>query len=211
MSISELRKRLLSDDDFVVAELKKLQVLFKLKKEIRYAKERHSDADTESVAEHIYGMMCLVDYFLPLENQAGDWDKDLIRTMALYHDIDEIETGDIIGYLKTAKDEEAEEQAAQLVIAKLPESVQKPITELLKTYHQQTSMEAKFVKAIDKTEPMFHLYSEEGKQTLHTLKTTSEQHLGIKLPYVKEFPLVYRFTEVMHQRFQDEGYFYRGS
>lgn len=211
MNFSELKEKLLTSEEFVVSELQKIQVLYVLKKEIRYDKERRSEADTESVAEHIYGMQCLIDYFLPLEDESGKWNRELIKNMAIYHDIDEILTGDTVSYWKTAEDVKNEQEAYATVIERLPESIQLHIEEVTNEYRAQTSPEAKFVKAIDKIEPVFELYSEEGKKTLHTLKTTPEQHLSVKAQYVEPFPVINRFNTVMHNRFLAEGYYHAGA
>lgn len=120
MTLSETRRQIMEDDAFVLAEVARLQALYALKHEIRYARQR-PEADTESVAEHIFGMLILIEYFLPLEDEAGDWRSEDIRRMALFHDIDEIETGDMLGYLKTDADRAREEGATLRVIARLPD------------------------------------------------------------------------------------------
>ena len=107
--------------EYVISEVRKLQYLYQLKKEIRYAQNRHEEDSTESVAEHIYGMHILAAYFLPLVDTKGEWDKARIYEMITQHDIDEIETGDIVGYLNTDSDREKGLQAIQTVIEKSPE------------------------------------------------------------------------------------------
>jgi hypothetical protein len=79
MTITEIRQKLLASDEFVIAELQKVQTLYALKRVIRYNHTREHDVHTESVAEHVFGMHCLVEYFLPLEDLdrgAGDSGQD---------------------------------------------------------------------------------------------------------------------------------------
>jgi len=208
MDIDTVKQNILSSEQFVIEELLKFQTLYELKRVIRYDQNRTHELDTESVAEHIFGMQCLVDYFLPLEDVSGDWNQSRIRAMIQYHDIDEIETGDVVGYRKSAQDVANERLAAESVINKLPGVMQASVRSVLDEYEKMETQEAKFVKALDKVEPVFHIYNEKGKATLARLKTTKTQHDKIKFPYVQEFPTIKRFAEVMTEQFNKEGYYH---
>jgi Predicted hydrolases of HD superfamily len=146
-------------------------------------------------------------YFLPLEDPGRTWDWQKVYEMITWHDIDEIETGDTIGYLKTDADRAAEAAAEQKIIDQLPEHLKAHITALLAEYKARDTVEAKFVKAIDKIEPQIHLYHEEGKELVHRHGTYYEDHRRIKEPYVRHFPHVYAFSKVIMQRMLDEGFF----
>lgn len=207
MTVSETKQNIFESEDFVISELRKIQTLYRLKKEIRYARTRTSESDTESVAEHIYGMHCLMDYFQSLEDSERKWDQAKIRIMIQYHDIDEIETGDEIGYLKSNMDQLNERAAAELVISKLPEVTQSLIRTALDEYKKQETVESRFVKALDKIEPVFHLYNEEGKAAMARLETTKIQHDRIKFPYIQNFAVMLRFGEVMTETFAKEGFY----
>ncbi len=209
MNIAQYRQDLLKSDELVISELKKVQVLYELKKVIRYDHTREQEDHTESDAEHIFGIHCLIDYFLPLEDIESKWNCDKIRTMAQYHDIDEIETGDEIGYRKTEADHANERTAAETVIKKLPETMQVFVGEALDEYKAMQTPEAKFVKALDKIEPVFHLYNHTGKNTLAELKTTKEQHDRVKYPHVNDFPIIKRFADVMTTQFEREGFYHK--
>ena len=209
MNLSETRNRILEDEDFVISELQKVQTLYELKKVIRYNHTRQNEQHTESVAEHIFGMHCLIDYFLPLENDNNGWDSEKIRVMAQYHDIDEVITGDIVGYKKSISEQAQERTASEEVINRLPELLQEKVRLVLDEYELKATPEAKFVKAIDKIEPVFHLYNKTGKDTLSYLKTTKNQHDRIKYPYVNGFPIIKRFVDVMTLQFEKEGFYHR--
>lgn len=205
--MTETRQKIFDSNDFVISELKKIQILYELKRIIRYDHKRNHEEHTESDAGHIFGMHCLIDFFLPLEDTEEKLDANRIRLMVQYHEIDEIVTGDKIGYQKTKAEVENERFVAEDVIVKLPEIMQQAIREALDEYDKQTTVEAKFAKAIDKIEPVFHLYNETGRKTLHYLKTTKEQHDRIKLPYLDNFPTIKRFAEVMSEQFKKEGFY----
>lgn len=206
MTLEETRKRILENDEFVLSEMRKIQELYKMKSIIRYNHTRKEEIDTESDAEHVYGMFVLVDYFLPLES-TGDWDYVKIQQMALYHDIDEILTGDKIGYLKTDVDRAQEYNAQQEIVKMLPELMQEKVNMVLEEYEERETAEAKFVKAIDKIEPLFHLINENGKEILHRNKTTQSQSRSVKDKYVEEFPYIKRFNVILNQHMAENGYF----
>lgn len=211
MKLEEIKQNIFDSEDFVVSELRKIQTLYGLKKEIRYAQTRTTETNTESVAEHIYGMHCLMDYFQLLEDSSGDWNQAQIRLMIQYHDIDEIETGDVISYLKSESDQAKEREAAELVIDKLPLMTQIRIKEALNEYKLQETIEARFVKALDKIEPVFHLYNDEGREMMIKLKTTRDQHDRIKSPHVEKFPVILRFAQVMSETFAKEEFYFPNS
>lgn len=206
MTIAETRERILEDDEFILSELPKIQEIFKMKRVIRYHHSREEEIDTESDAEHVYGMFALADYFLPLETD-GTWDYAKVQQMALYHDIDEILTGDRIGYLKTAADRAKEYDAQKEVISLLPEILRTRASAALKEYEEQRTPEARFVKAIDKVEPLFHLINENGREILHRNKTTYAQNRSIKDKYVEEFPYLRRFNDVLGKYMLAQGFF----
>jgi putative hydrolase of HD superfamily len=190
----------------IFEETKKIQYLYGLKYEIRYAQDRGDE--TESVAEHIYGMHILAHYFLPLENPAGDWNRERIFAMITWHDMDELETGDMIGYMKTPADRAREDVAMQEVIKKLSIHLVEPVSAIVQEYQLQETAEARFVKALDKIEPLFHVFNESGRKTLHGNKTTYTQSRSVKDKYVAEFPFLKEFNDVLNPHLLENGYFY---
>ena len=194
-------------DEEILTEVQGLRYLYGLKKVIRYHLDRTEALDTESVAEHVYGMSIIAEYFLPHEDPNHQWDHTKIRKMILFHDIDEIETGDIIGYLKNDEDRKAELEAAKRAIAKIPTDMQQEVASLMEEYDARVTPEARLTKAIDKMEPNFHLFCEEGKKIHHHNKTTRHQHSSIKDPYLVDFPSLRRFNAVMVNAMEANGHF----
>ena len=193
----------------VFEETARLQYLYGLKKVIRYDQDRHATDSTESVAEHVYGMMILAQYFLTLENPEGDWNRARLYEMITLHDIDEIETGDTLGYQKTSETRAQELDAMKQTIKKAPEHLQSYMNERVEEYEGRETMEAKFAKAIDKIEPLFQIFNEEGRAVLKRNKTTAEQSLRIKTPYIQEFLYIKRFAETIHQALVDGDYYWK--
>lgn len=197
--------------EFILDEVRKLQYLYGLKREIRYGRTRSADDLTESVAEHIYGMHLLAHYFLPLENPAGDWDSLRILSMITIHDLDEIETGDTIAYLKTTDMYETEKTAREKVISASPLHLQNQLKRLGDEYETRVTPEAKFVKAIDAFEPLIQLYGSFGRTIIQINKTREDQSAISKELPIKPFPTMYRYYRTVHEAMIEEGFFYTES
>lgn len=207
MSIEALRNRILTDDAFVLEEIKRIRYLYRLKKEIRYALSRTETLETESVAEHIYGMHVIAQYFLPLEDVNGVWDTQKILEMITWHDIDEIETGDTISHHKTEIHLRAAQEALPKVIANLPDHIRAHVSELMDEYEARATPEARFTKAIDKCEPLFEIWEECYRTIMHENNNTVENHWATKRKYIEDFPYIMRFAEVATDRLIQNGFF----
>jgi 5'-deoxynucleotidase YfbR-like HD superfamily hydrolase len=207
MTIEETRKRILEDDEFVLSEIDKIRYVYKLKKEIRYAQKREEILDTESVAEHIFGMHVLANYFLPLEDPREQLDKVKILNQITWHELDEIEAGDIVTHFKTAADVERAMATLPTVLNGLPEHLRSVSSALFEEYEARETQEAKFVKALDKTEPAFEIWGQGYKEILHKNDTKYDSSWHLKAPYLKEFPYMERFARVATEKLKEHGYF----
>lgn len=192
-------------DEEVIGEVLKIQYFYGLKKEIRYGETR-TDVG-ESVAEHVYGMHILALYFLELEDQDHLWDRSKIYEMISWHDMDELETGDVIGYMKTEADKAREISALQSVMEKTPGIIKEKLAVILDEYQKQESLESRFVKALDKLEPLFQVYNDNGKKILLRNKTTIDDSRRIKDKYVEAFPHMKHFNDVLNRTMDKEGFF----
>jgi 5'-deoxynucleotidase YfbR-like HD superfamily hydrolase len=206
MTVEEIREKILTDDVFVLAEVEKVQYLYGLQSVIRSNLQRTEDIKTESVAEHIYALDVLAEYFSVIE-EVSELDMAKVHAMITWHDIDEIETGDTPGFLKTDDHRKAESEAIKMAIANSPIALQLQIETISKEYKAQETVEARFVKALDKIEPVFYLLNPNGKRIFEVSPATKEQHCRIKEPYVKGFPYMYRFYTVTLDVFEKENYF----
>jgi 5'-deoxynucleotidase YfbR-like HD superfamily hydrolase len=202
MELEEITK------EFVLSEVAKLQYLYKLKTEIRYDQVRDDEGITESVAEHIYGMHVLALYFLPLIDPDRELKRDRVYEMITLHDIDEIETGDVIGYLKSEADRSNEAIMAKKVVASTPLHMQADLLSTIDEYEKQESIESRFVKAIDKFEPLVHLYNTSGKQIVTEAKSTATNSSSIREKYLEHFPIMFSYYKVIHQAMIEEGFFH---
>lgn len=202
------RKKILTDDNFVLSEAQKLQYLYTLKHIIRYGQTRSHDDYTESVAEHIYGMHILVDYFLPLEFAEDALNKTRLSELITWHELGEIETGDIPALHKTNADRAKERALLPHIIENTPSHMHEYIADVSKEYEEQETAESRFVKAIDKIEPLIHSFHPLGKHTQTQLKLTTAASIAVKQKHIADYKTIERFSTVLHTHMDAQGYFY---
>jgi 5'-deoxynucleotidase YfbR-like HD superfamily hydrolase len=152
-------------------------------------------------------MQVLAQYFLPLEDDGAKLDAQRIFKMITWHDIGEIESGDVIGFSKTAQDKANDAAGNEKVVSETSEVLQNSMRTLIEDYESQRNPESKFVKAIDKVEVVFEILDENYREVFKINKTTTEHSNKSKYPYVNDYPYIKRFTEVVSAYLTKEGYF----
>ncbi|NBC30172.1 MAG: HD domain-containing protein [Spirochaetes bacterium] len=197
MDIDSLRTTILNDAALVLSETERLQYAYALKREIRYNLARAEERTTESVAEHVYGMHVLGRYFHQLESAAEPLSYDRIQSLITWHDVDEAETGDIVSWRKTDTDRERERTASAVVLDRIPALIRGDVASLLEEYEAQATREARFVKALDKIEPLFECCNENGVRVTFESGQSLASHERVKYPYLTDFPYMRRFCDVI--------------
>ncbi len=137
----------------------------------------------ESVADHIYGVMMLA---LVIDSEFEmELDIDKVLKMALFHELEEIEIGDITPYdgqEKLTYKQDTGYQAAIKIINKLNENKQYQL--IIDEYYQNQTKEAQFVHRVDKLEAILQsniykndcdINSNENQQMLNKVR-----HSGIE-------------------------------
>lgn len=207
-TLEDIIERIHTDDAFVCREAEKILYLYTLKRTIRYGQARSEHDYTESVAEHIYGMHILTDYFLPLEYPDNSLDQAKIALLITWHELGEIETGDIPNVRKTEADRMKEAELIPHILEKTPTHMQSLVRSIVTEYEDQKTPESRFVKAVDKIEPLIHSLHPLGKETQHHLKLTTKDSIRAKEKYLADYPTIARFSDVLHAHMDAEGYFY---
>lgn len=185
-----------------MSEIQKFRTLNKLKSVYRSGsiKERH-----ESSAEHSWSCLILADFFL--SNNQLKIDKLKIYDLLIYHDIVEIEAGDIPAHLiKQRKNKEEKElQAAKKLQKKLPNKINNKFMNLFIEFEEQKTLESKFAKAIDVLDPLINqLDNKDNKWKRLPKKTLIER----KLKYFKDFPEIEKvFFEIIE--FAEKNNYYK--
>lgn len=189
-----------SSDSEIIDEINKFHYMFSMDTVIRHNLDRKESFQTQSVSEHIFNMITLMQYFLPLEDVYGEMDYQKITQMILWHDIGEIETGDYVTHEKTEDIEQAEIKAHRTAILKCPNILQSLIQQRLKEYENCESRESKFVNALDKLEGTLNPMTDSGHIRMSDhMKLTKEQvdfYTKKQTDATQEFSCIYRFTEV---------------
>ena len=204
------RELLAASDDELIQEIRRLQYLFRHQEIIRQGLARVEPFQTQSVSEHIYNMLVLAEYFLPLEDPDAKLDQLKIHQMILWHDIGEIEAGDIPVYEKNDTQTEIESRMVETAAAKTPLSLAGSIVDTVRQYEKRESTEAQFVYALDKCEPVFELFNEKGKEKSKNalgMKSASFDYLVELITAASvEFPALHRIVTVMIQAMDKKDY-----
>ncbi len=109
-----------------------------------------STGKRESTAEHSWSLALLAGILAP------SFDMDLSKTlmMCLIHDLGELFIGDIPAIAVSDEKEKhaAEERDMKKILSLLPEAQEKELFQLWQEYNENSTPEAKLVKALDKAE-----------------------------------------------------------
>jgi len=165
-----------------MSEARKLFYIFKQKQVERFTKVSNRQ---ECVAEHIFGCLILSEYFLKKES-FKNINKQRVFEIFLFHDLVENETGDISTYEKTEDDEKKEMGFTDIVSNKIPESIKPLFQSTNQEYEDQSTLEARFCKAIDGLEPNIQLVDQ--REWVLSKGITREKTDNIKLKCIQEFP-----------------------
>jgi len=182
------------------SDLEKLRKIYELKSVYRMSSVKDRK---ESSAEHTWSCLILADYFL--DKHKGKIDRTKVYELLMYHDLIEIETGDVpIHHEEKRKLKAVQEQKAVNVLRKkIPGSMGKKFHSLFKEFEECKTKEAKFAKAIDKFDATIHEldYKEDWKGwTEEMLRRYSEHHY-------KEFPEINDLFEEMASYARKNGFF----
>lgn len=181
-------------------ELGKIRYFYQLKSVYRVCSVGQRK---ESSAEHTWSCLVLADYFL--SKMKHKLDKQKIFDMLLYHDIVEIETGDLC--ISKEKErigkEDREKKALEIISKKVPSEMSRKIVALFQEFQEQKTMEAKFCLAVDYLDAEIHEmdYKEDWKGWTEEFLRKKKQHL------YDEFPEMMELFEEATMFAREKGYF----
>ena len=134
-------------------DLSKLRKMYKLKEIYRhaYVQDRH-----ESSAEHSWSCLMIADYFLTLLD--AKLDRLKVYELLMYHDVVEIEAGDIPIHHDEKRKNKAklEEEAKQKLSKDLPKEIADKFVLMFEEFEKSETPEAKFAHAIDGIDAIIH-------------------------------------------------------
>lgn len=187
----------------------KIRLAYRLKRTLRYSTVRDFNAHNESVAEHVFALFFLAEYFLPFEDPEKKLDVRKLYQILLFHDFGEIAHGDVPYHIKTEAHEAQEEADAEAIFGELPPSLGTIGNASWRAYKNQDSPEARFACALDKIEPLFELLDPINEQSMKRLKFTYEDHRKRKWESTENFPLMRRFVEAISDDMLARDVFWR--
>lgn len=186
-------------------DILKIRKLYELKKVYR---ANSVEERKESSAEHTWSSMILADYFLDIfekENFKPTLNREKVFQLLLYHDIVEIEVGDVSIHLEDQRigKKEKELKAIEILSKQVPKEMSKKIIELFYEYEMAETIEAKFAKAIDVLDAQIHEldYKSDWKGWTEDIL---RKH---KKKKVEHFPILDKFFEDLIKLLRTEGYF----
>ena len=164
----------------------------------------------ESSAEHSRSAMLLADYFM------GKMDLPLNRLkvfeLLLYHDLAEIETGDVsLADTTDARKnkQEAERQAMEKIVSTLPPFMGEKYQALYEEFEAKLTPEAKFAHAMDKLDAELQCFNppeEDREKMKEAFVPYSEELVRQKGKYYTDYPDVEEASEKIIQFFKENGY-----
>lgn len=183
-------------DEQIMDIVRQLRVAYQLKRTLRYSTTRDFNEHSESVAEHVFALFFLAQYFLPLEDPEKKLDVEKLYRIILFHDFGEITHGDVPYHWKTIEHQAQEEEDAKAVFASLPSQLATIAEESWRTYEDRSSPEAQFAYALDKIEPIFELFDPVNEKTLKRVKFTYKDHIERKHKATENYPVLRKFIDV---------------
>lgn len=181
-------------------EFEKVLEIYRLKSVDRTSSVKNRK---ESSAEHSWSCLILADYFLTRTNSKLDRLK--VYELLLWHDVVEIEAGDICLSKEDERKNKAECELKAMEKLKhyLPAVLKNKFKSLFLEFEEMKTPEARFAKAIDKLDA--EIQEMDYKQDW---KGWTEEFLRKhKEPYFKEFPEILEMFEETTKYARDNGYF----
>jgi putative hydrolase of HD superfamily len=133
--------------------ISKIRKIYELKKIYRH---NHVEKRNESSAEHTWSCLVLADYLL--SNEKTKLDRMKVLEILLYHDLVEIEAGDIPIHHenKREKKKQKEAEALKKLAEEIPDMIAKKFLSRFTEFEECNSPESRFAKAVDGLDAMIH-------------------------------------------------------
>ena len=179
--------------------------LNELQKTKRYAS--YDKVFWESVSEHTYKMIVMIDKLFDLLNLDLDYRKCI--KLAIYHDFCEVDMKEDLDAYEVSKDKNMQKKKDEMEDKKMLEISKKydcdDIYNIFKEFEDQITLESKFVKAVDRIETKIRCISIEEKELDHLDFTalycdTSVRNFPQIIPFYKEV------KKRMKERYETAGW-----
>ena len=208
MDRSTIISEALNNAAFVEQELENFLLYYKLKHTLRWGSTDPVTNERESVAEHVYGMHILNEYFLHLHEEMNLNPERVIRLIN-WHDMGEAITTDMPANTKTDAHRELELAAETTIHESAGTHMRSTLESVFAEYNAQETKESRYVKALDKIEPMFQMYFivKNPDTTEKNMGWQADDYRTFRQEYIREFPLLLAFDNVIDSLIFDSGFF----
>jgi putative hydrolase of HD superfamily len=181
-------------------EFQALRIFNKLKSVYRF---NTVDSRKESSAEHSWACLILADYFLSTTDY--NFDRAKIYELLMYHDLVEIESGDIPLHDQKEPEERInrENKASIILKAKIIKPLDEKFERIFKEFKEQMTIESQFARAIDVLEAEIH----ELDHKEDWVGYTKEFIVSRKMHLFDKFPEMHKMYEEMVDYLEVNGYF----
>lgn len=157
----------------------------------------------ESSAEHSWACIIFGEYFI--NKYKIKINKNKVKNLLLYHDLIEIESGDIFildeKNLKGKSEKELE--SLKVIKKKIPRAILKDYLKNFIEFEKCKTKEAKFAQAIDKIEPIVHWLEKKDQWIKYGF---SEKILrDKKQQYIEPFPELMKFFDKLIELLKKNG------
>lgn len=163
----------------------------------------------ENDAEHSWHLAL---FLILLQDDLGDVDFEKILKTALVHDLPEIYAGDTNPYRSDLSSKERDEaEAAAKLFSLLPLEPGAQMSRLFKEYLEQSTPEARIVKAVDKLMPLIqNLCTNEDYSSYRKLKVELEEVEEYMAPFFPSKGVLKDMYQQLLSEAAAKGVFYRG-
>lgn len=172
---------------------------------------RYNEEHKENDAEHSF-MLALVANELAA-TYYPTFDAGKVTQFAIVHDLIETVTGDVTTFKFTPEQMANKQQLEHAALEKLMDSLPPHTAQLLYSYEHQQTVEARFVKAVDKLLPVVVdilgagkkvMKEDYGVTTIEELKASHAKLHGRIATSFEEFPLIVGAHKLLCHLFQEE-------
>jgi putative hydrolase of HD superfamily len=164
----------------------------------------HNGSRRENSAEHSWHLATAV--FIMKEYAIAPLNLEKALSLAIFHDIVEIDAGDVFVYSDQSSKLEDEEKAIIRLMSILPQKTGNEIKSLWQEYESNTSYEANFVNALDRFLPIYSNFLNNGYSWKNHHISQSQVINRNKEKIIKGLPLLWDFVEMIMQKGITEGY-----
>lgn len=164
----------------------------------------HNGARRENTAEHSWHLAMAVFAFQDFAPAKLDLNKAI--KLALIHDLVEIYAGDTFVYADLSKKKSSEEMALQRLKELLPDHLAQDLSELWHEHEDRSSLEAKYVSALDRFLPLYANFLNGGYSWKNHNVTSSQVYERNQKHIYDGIPALWEYSQKIISESIEKGF-----